>query len=102
MTSHHADRIGCCITGCRRTRKRPAGWPRGTLTICGRHWRMAPKSWRRRYTLFRRIANRLTDPRRDRARALWDQTFERCRRYIEDVIAGRVHDRALEQFLETL
>jgi hypothetical protein len=97
-----ADRDGCCITGCRRTFKGDAGDAEGRLVICGRHWRMAPKSWRRRYTLFRRIASKLTDPRRDRAGDLCNQTFERCRAFIEDVVAGRTHDPALVQFLERL
>jgi hypothetical protein len=97
-----AERCGCCITGCRRTFKRPADWPEGSRTICGRHWRMAPKSWRRRYTLFRRVASKLTDPRRDRAGDLCDQTWERCRAFIEDVVAGRTDDPALVQFLERL
>lgn len=97
------DRVACCITGCRRTFKREAGDADGVRVICGRHWRMAPKSWRRRGTLFRRAMNSSRNPgRADRAAMAWDRTWERCRRYIEDVIAGRVHDSALEEFLETL
>lgn len=95
------DRVACCITGCRRTYKSD-GLNADERVICGRHWRMAPQSWRRRGALFRRIMNRVGHPKADLAAELWERTWERCRRHIEDVLAGRAEDPALAKFLETL
>lgn len=47
-----AGRQPCCIPGCRRTFK-----PDGSReTICGVHWRLAPKSWRRIHVRARKAA----------------------------------------------
>lgn len=97
-----ADRVGCCITGCRRTFKRDARIDGDYQTICGRHWRMAPKLWRQRGTKFRRAMNRVGHAKADKAAWAWHRTWERCRRYIEDVIAGRADNPAIAQFVESL
>lgn len=41
-------RINCSISGCKRGTKRIAPYEDGSapLVICGKHWRMLPKSWR--------------------------------------------------------
>lgn len=96
------DRVSCCITGCGRTFKREAPAGVAELVICGRHWRMAPLSWRRRCTKFRRMANKLTDPRRALAGTLYNWTWQRCRKHIEEIAAGTADDPALARLLERL
>jgi hypothetical protein len=47
-------RIPCCVPFCRRTAD-AAKFKGCTEIICGKHWRTAPRTWRRRYSrLYRR------------------------------------------------
>lgn len=69
------DRVGCSVPFCRRTFKRVHEHEE---VICGKHWRLAPKRWRRRVTLFRRRG------RVDLVRRGWEQ----CLRYIIEAAGG--------------
>jgi hypothetical protein len=97
-----AFRLHCCIAGCARTFKAQLGDRPDDWVMCSKHWRMAPLSWRRRVTRLRRIIGRGKEPKAERARALHVRQWHRCRRYIEDRLAGRVDDADLAQFLETI
>lgn len=44
-------RLRCCVPFCGRTFRNDEGCAE---VICGKHWRLAPKAWRRRYGLLRR------------------------------------------------
>jgi hypothetical protein len=75
------DRIACCVPGCRRTYKRD-----GTASeiICGKHWRLADKSLRRRSLRIRNLGRKLDWPERilDIEWRIWDRVktlaFERA------------------------
>lgn len=51
MSSPTYPRIECLAEGCRRGTSTlpPGGW-----MVCAKHWRMVPKSWKRRLNLIRR------------------------------------------------
>lgn len=51
------DRIPCCVPFCRRTAARDR-FPNCDEIICGKHWRMAPASWRRRQARLGRMYRR--------------------------------------------
>lgn len=44
-------RIACCVPFCRRTCRNDRGWAEW---ICGNHWRLVPKQYRRAYQRFLR------------------------------------------------
>jgi hypothetical protein len=73
---------------CRRTtRERYHEW------ICGRHWPTVDRRFRRRLSRLRRIAIRARDRLHDRATfdralALFDVTWERCKRQAIERAAG--------------
>lgn len=46
-----ADRLACCIIGCRRTCRNDKGFAEW---ICRRHWSVVPKSMRRAYSTVKR------------------------------------------------
>jgi hypothetical protein len=50
-------RIPCVVPFWRRTANE-AKYPPGTEIICGKHWRMAPATWRRRRSKLERIYSR--------------------------------------------
>lgn len=50
-------RIPCVVPFCRRTADE-AKYPSGTVIICGKHWRLAPASWRRRRSKLERRYSR--------------------------------------------
>ncbi|HTE38026.1 MAG TPA: hypothetical protein VK630_15910 [Reyranella sp.] len=53
-----AERLACCVPFCRRTfRQDKAGtpWPEGSQVICGKHWRLASATMRRRYSRLKRL-----------------------------------------------
>lgn len=50
-----AERIGCCVPFCRRTRKNDQGWAEW---ICGDHWRAVPKAFRRVHGRYLRLLRR--------------------------------------------
>lgn len=54
-------RLACCIPHCRRTfrnDKKLTPWPKGSLVICGKHWRTAPADLRQRDRRLRRLARK--------------------------------------------
>lgn len=53
------ERLRCCVPFCRRTFKREPGDSDDVEIICGIHWRLSPKSWRRRITMLRRRRRKL-------------------------------------------
>lgn len=73
-------RITCAIAGCKRTAANPKGW---TGWICADHWKLAPTSWRRRCTMFRRIMRSPNPARAQRAASALDRCWARCRSHIE-------------------
>ncbi|MFC2248798.1 hypothetical protein ACETRX_04155 [Labrys portucalensis] len=82
-------RLRCCIPFCRRTFADDGS----SEVICGKHWRQAPKAWRRRHTKFLRRyrkhhGDRLywdypagSEQRRDcrRLAILVDRLWDRCK-----------------------
>lgn len=62
------DRRQCLIPGCRRTHK---PLPRCTEWICGKHWPLVPKQFRRAYAHAKR---------RHKSDAVLDRIWARCRR----------------------
>ena len=94
-----ADRISCCITGCRRTFKRSPDDPPETRSICGRHWRMGPKPVRERYTKLLRLYRKRETASIAR---LIELTWQRNLAAIEDALAGKINDADLTAFLETI
>jgi hypothetical protein len=97
-----SDRLRCVISGCNRTFKAGDGDGPETRVICGRHWRMAPKSWRMRYTRFKRLAGRPNNPKNELAGHVCNRTWERCRDYIEGVLSGENIDAELARFIDSL
>lgn len=70
-----SERVRCSVPFCKRTFKRQHP---DEVTICGKHWRLAPKQWRRRFTLFKRRG------RPDLAHKVW----ERCLRAACEAAGG--------------
>lgn len=50
----NADRLSCCIPGCRRTSKRTPADGDNVIIMCGRHWRMGDKRLRDRHKQLRK------------------------------------------------
>lgn len=76
-------RINCCIPGCKRG---TTTFEPGTIMICGKCWRKAPKAMRQRWTKFRRretLARKRDHPHADRWGFLAHDIFERIRALLE-------------------
>lgn len=58
------DRIACCIPFCGRTAARSGKFGDCEEIICGKHYRLASATLRRRLTKVRRIAGRTFDQRK--------------------------------------
>lgn len=77
------DRLQCLVPGCRRTFKVPeleVAW-----TMCGKHWRLSPKLWRRRLAKLDRCFKRTRKPH---ARYLSCWMWHACARRAIDVALG--------------
>lgn len=92
-------RLSCCIPHCRRTfrnDKNGTPWPKGSIIMCGKHWRTAPAELRQRDRKLRRLlrkVERLVDVKK--GRRLWrvvarwhNQNWHRARQIITERAAG--------------
>ncbi len=90
----HVDRIPCIIDGCGRTFALREGEDYSWVTICGTHWRMAPKRMRDLVSAIRRKANRIAQNDRKQwpAKLAWQhhRVWEKCRRAIVRALAGDI------------
>lgn len=75
-------RIRCLVPGCGRTFKVERDI---AFTICGKHWRLAPKAWRLRFTKFDRRWKKTRD---ERIGWLANYIWHRCARRAVDVALG--------------
>lgn len=92
-------RLSCCVPFCRRTfrnDKKGTPWPKGSIIMCGKHWRMAPAEMRandkRLRRMLRNIGRLVPSPK---ARRMWDlvarwhnENWERARKAIVERAAG--------------
>lgn len=80
----HLARSPCCIEGCGKTYKNDGDYD--ARFICGPHWRLAPKRWRSKLTLYRRRAAKIGWS--DKLIDLYNRAWERCVRVAAEVAAG--------------
>lgn len=91
-------RLRCCVPFCGRTFKPEPGDSDSTEIICGKHWRQAPKAWRRRRTKLLRQYRKFHGDR-----AFWNYpagSAQRrdCRRL--DILIHRLWDRCKSAAIE--
>lgn len=94
-----ADRIACCVPGCRRTIERLPDDPPHVEIICGKHWRAVTPSERRHIAKIRRLLRRRETASLIR---LHNLAWQRCKALAIDAAQGRINDADLAEFLSTI
>ncbi len=90
------DRLPCIVPGCGRTFKREGG---ESEVICAKHWRMAPKPDRDRWTELARLY------RRRQTAGIAAMCNRQWRRVVEaalDAAAGNINPAQIAAFVEAL
>lgn len=99
----HVGRIPCCIEGCGRTYAIQPGEGYHFITICGRHWRMAPKRLRDLVTAIRRKAKRISKGKREdwppKLEAQHHRVWEMCRRAILRALEGDMDVKEIHRLM---
>lgn len=81
-----ADRIPCCVPFCRRTVAR-LRFPDAQEIICGKHYRLASGTLRRRLTKVRKLTRRVRSDNGGKLRQAW---------HLDNALWLRIKKQAIE------
>jgi hypothetical protein len=81
------SRIRCCVPFCRRTASQ-LRYPDAEEIICGKHYRLANGTLRRRLTKVRRLTQRVRTDNGGKLRQAW---------HLDNALWGRIKKQAIER-----